>query len=199
MSTMTVRGEGIAETAATLRAMPEQIAKAQRRAIDRTVRHVASETRKGLAAVTGAKASAIKPRITGRMLRQEGLVWIGLNPLLPIHLADTVRQDSGGVTAGDRQYPGAFFESVYGGQKKVWIRLKSKHYDPETYPYKKRASGPIAPELRHRFPVVLARVPVDTDAVRALIGKEADNAGPYLQDLVESELRYVVTGSRSAA
>lgn len=191
MTTITISAAGLDEVKAQFAAMPKQVRLAQRRAIERTGKHVASAVRKSMAAAEGVKPGAVKRRASSRMLRDEvGLVWVGLDPLLPIHLTGSVSQDAGGVAAGPRYYRGAFYRKVYGGQRKVWIRLKSRHFDAETYPYKQRASGSVPAHLRHRFPVVLARVKLDTDAVRQAVRMEADAAGPYLIALLERELAF---------
>lgn len=190
MTTLNISSAGLAEAIAHFRAEPEQIRLATSRAIKRTATHTASEIRKGMAPAIGAKPAAIKKRVTSRMLRAQGIVWIGLNPLMPIHLAGSASQQPAGVKAGNRFYQGAFFKQVYGGEKKVWIRLRSKHYDAETYPYKSKSSGALPGQLRHRFPVVLAKVKVDTGDINTLIRGKATAAGPYLTDLVIRELNY---------
>jgi hypothetical protein len=190
MTTLNISSAGLNDVIAYFRAEPQQIRLATARAIKRTATHTANEVRKGMAPAIGAKPAVIKKRVTARMLRAEGLVWIGLNPLMPIHLAGSVSQQPAGVKAGNRFYQGAFFKQVYKGGDKVWIRLRSKHYDADTYPYKSRSSSAIPNALRHRFPVVLAKVQVDTSDVATLIRGQATAAGPYLTDLVRRELDY---------
>lgn len=93
-------------------------------------------------------------------------IWIGTQPVSPFSLGSVrpygVPRKSGGVKAGRRTYRGAFMASVYTGEQKVWIRLHSKHYSPELYPTLKRPGDRGWADLRGRFPLVRAAVPIDT-------------------------------------
>lgn len=165
-------------------------------AIDRTVnsamgkatRSATAAVKKGYARELGATAGAVnkKKRINSRIMRASGLIWIGLDPLLPTHLGGNVSQTATGVTAGNHSFVGAFHKAIYTQDKKVWIRLHSRHYDADLYPYKGRGSS--GGGHGKRFPVVLGRVKVDTDAIRNMINHEADQAGELLADLVAQEL-----------
>lgn len=175
---------------AQLRGVNNAIDVAVRGSVAKATRSAASRIRKGFAKELGATESAIKKkkRITARIMRANGLVWIGLQPLLPTHLGGTVSQSSTGVTVGNQSFVGAFHKAIYTQDKKVWIRLRSRHYDADLYPYKGRNTGSIDGKLNHRFPVVLGRVKVDIDAIRNMINHEADQAGELLAELVAQEL-----------
>jgi hypothetical protein len=190
MTTLNVSPVGFEELSATLAAKPEKLRLAKKRAITRTAKHLATQAKKALATTEGIKPAAVKNRAASKMLADTGLVWVGLNPMMPVHLAGGIRQDASGVTAGSRTYRGAFFRRVYGSERKVWIRIKSRHYDPDLYFHKPHGAQSVDKKLRHRFPVALASVKLDTDAVRRAIGMEATAAGPYLLDLLARELAY---------
>lgn len=189
---LTTRIVGLDDELGRLRAINAQIDRACRRAIGQATRGATAKIKKGMAKETGAAGKAVKNRVTARVMRDNGLVWIGLDPFLPTHLAGNVAQTSTGVTAGNRSFVGAFHAAIFTPEKKVWIRLHSRHYDADLYPYKPNHSGDIDDSLRSRFPVVLGRVKVDTAAVRDMINHEADQARELLADLVAQELGYAI-------
>lgn len=93
-------------------------------------------------------------------------VWIGTQPVSPFNLGTVgiygePGRPSSGVMVGRRKYKGAFLATIYTAQQKIWIRLHSKFYSPELYPTKRRSGDRGWTELRGRFPVVRAAVPVD--------------------------------------
>ncbi len=173
-----------------LRALGVELDRVASRAVARVTREAGATIRRRLADAVGAKESAIarKKRVTAKARREAGLIWIGLQPLLPTHLGGPVQQTETGVTVAGRTYIGAFHAAVYGPERKVWIRLRSRHYDADLYPYRPRAAGAIDAERRHRFPVVLGRVKVDTAAVRDMLEDETRTAQDRLSDLVAHEL-----------
>jgi hypothetical protein len=196
---LTVELHGLDAELGRFRGMNAEIDRVVRSGISQATRSAATAIRKGVAQELGATEGAIKKknRITYRIKRDHGLVWIGLEPLLPTHLGGNVTQTSSGVTAGNRSFVGAFHKAIYTQDKKVWIRLRSRHYDADLYPYKgRRDSGSIDSALRHRFPVVLGRVKVDIAAIRDLINHEADRCGELMADIVAQELGIAI-GSKS--
>ena len=190
--------QGGEAASAYLRGVNDAIDSAVRDSISKATRSATSRIRKGLAKSLGATEGAIKrkKRITSRIMRNHGLVWIGVQPLLPTHLGGKVTQSATGVSVGNHTFIGAFHKAIYTQDKKVWIRLRSRHYDADLYPYKGHDSGHLAGALSHRFPVVLGRVKVDTDAIRAMVDYEADQARELLADLVAQKLGAAIgTGS----
>lgn len=113
-------------------------------------------------------------------------IWIGTWSVSPFSIG-APSQNKFGVRVGRRSYRGAFLGQVYTGQNKVWIRLHSRHFDPELYPTRKRSGDRGLSDLRGRFPVVRAAVPIDgvISSILALQGKElaAEFATIYEQEL----------------
>lgn len=181
---------GLSAELGRFHAVNAEIDRVATRAVAQVTRAAGKAIKRGLATATGVNISALtkKKRVTARAQRAAGLVWIGLEPLLPTHLGGQVRQTATGVTAGNQSFVGAFHAAIFGSEKKVWIRLHSKHYDADLYPYRARRAGVIDADLRHRFPVVLGRVKVDTAAVRDMIADEERTARDQLADLVAQEL-----------
>jgi hypothetical protein len=193
---LTVELHGLDAELGRFRGMNAEIDRVVRSGISQATRSAATAIRKGVAQELGATEGAIKKknRITYRIKPGQGLVWIGMEPLLPTHLGGNVTQTASGVTAGNRSFVGAFHKAIYTQDKKVWIRLRSRHYDADLYPYKGRNSG--GGMRSNRFPVVLGRVKVDIEAIRNLINYEADQAGERLADIVAQELGIAI-GSKS--
>ena len=85
-------------------------------------------------------------------------VWFGLYSIDAHHIR-AGRQSKKGVRVGQHFFPGAFKQSIYTSDRKVWIRKSSKHYDPNMYPNRGgRAPSDFSENARGRFPVVKARV-----------------------------------------
>jgi len=120
-------------------------------------------------------------------------VWIGTQPVSPFDIG-SVRPygkswKTGGIKAGRRTYRGAFLASIYTGQQKVWIRLHSKHYSPELYPTKKRSGDRGWSELRGRFPVVRAAVPVDA-VLEQVVERDGEDILREFEKVFLQELNY---------
>lgn len=186
-----VNTHGLESIADDFLAAPEQIDAAGKRALRKTVNWLTAHTRKGIAAELGADHRKLRTRVTGRTFVHAGEVNIGLDRL-PAHLVGEIGYyNTKGVNVGERYFPGAFAAQIYTAEEKVWIRLHSKRYDAELYPYKARKfAGSTPAELRHRFPVVLATVPMDTPGVRRVIDEHATLAGDRLRTVYARELNY---------
>lgn len=116
-------------------------------------------------------------------------VWIGTWDVSPYSIG-TPAQNSRGVRVGQRSYPGAFLAKIY-GQQKVWIRLHSKHYAPDLYPTRYRPGDRGGSDLRGRFPVVRAAVPIDS-VMRDLLAKEGPDIATEFAKVFAQELNYQV-------
>ncbi len=190
-----VSTHGLAEIEAQFLAAPEQMESARQRALRKTVSFIGAQARREIAQAIGAKPKGLQTRVVPRVFQQSAEIRFGLNPI-PADLLGTPSQDAGGASVPGFTFPGAFVARIYktaGGaaQDRVWIRLHSKRFDADLYPYNPRKFKPTCPaELRHRFPVVLARVPLDTQAVRGIIAAQAEAAGLRLKVVLAQELNY---------
>lgn len=122
-------------------------------------------------------------------------VWIGTWAISPFSIGSVsaygVPGKSGGVRAGRRNYPGAFLASIYTGETKVWIRLHSKNYSPELYPTQYRPGDRGLGELRGRFPVIRAAVPIDA-VMREVLERDGDEIAREFEKIFARELNYQV-------
>ncbi len=123
-------------------------------------------------------------------------VWVGTWKISPFSIASP-RQREKGVSVGKRQYPGAFIAAIYSSQEKVWIRLRSPHYSPELYPVKQNSSGSFdEPELRGRFPVVRAAIPIDVH-VEAFFNEQESILADRFETVFEQKLSSFVQQGKS--
>lgn len=120
-------------------------------------------------------------------------IWIGTWPLSPFSVGAPsvygLPGKSGGVKAGSRTYPGAFMSEIYTVQKKVWIRLHSPHYSADLYPTRYRPGDRGLGELRGRFPVVRAAVPID-DIFRSVVIDRGKDFSADFEKIFFGELNF---------
>lgn len=123
-------------------------------------------------------------------------IWVGTWDVSPLSIGAPsvygIPGISGGVRVGRRSYRGAFMGEIYSGTTKVWIRLHSPHYSPELYPTNTRPGDRGASELRGRFPVVRAAVPID-GVIRDIIEKDGEEMAQEFVTVFAQELNYQVT------
>lgn len=196
MTTLVISTAGLTDVIQRFNALPAQISNAKRRAISKTAKYVSTQAGREMAGSLGVAQKALKKRIASRLAGSksdpQGLIWFGLNPI-DAQLAGAARQTKSGVSQKGRSWPGAFMASIYSGEQKIWIRLHSKHYDSELYPYGKgKGRGAIDAAMSGRFPVVKARIPIDTPATRAIIAAMADKAKFRLAEVMGQELNYEI-------
>lgn len=193
MSDIVVTTQGLESVIGRFRAVPGQIAAAKKRALAKTVKSIGASAAKDMAASVGVAQKAIKRRIATRTTASTGLVWFGLKRI-DAQLAGKASQNKRGARAGRHDFPGAFVKAIYTAEQKIWIRLASRQYDPEIYPYKKRAVsyGELPAGLSGRFPVVKATLAIDTPATRAVIAAQAKRAQALLAEKLGQELNYEV-------
>lgn len=115
-------------------------------------------------------------------------VWIGTWNISPYGIG-TPRQLGSGVRVGQRSFPGAFLGKIYSSTEKVWIRLHSQHYSPDLYPTKYRPGDRGVSELRGRFPVVRAAVPID-GVMQDLIDTLGDDYAKEFETIFIREMNY---------
>ena len=175
--------------------VPKAAAKAQRRAINKTLRwlrgKIASDVGKQeKIAVRAVRQRLITYPVKGGSMR--GKLWFGINPL-EASRAGRARQTKAGVSVAGRRYQGAFYKKVYGNQADVWIRTASKHFNPADYPDSQvtsqtGASSGFVGENSDRFP--LAKAKISLDAVRPHFDAWSRKADERLMDVLKQEMNF---------
>jgi hypothetical protein len=144
------------------------------RAIRDTQRFARTLVKRDIAKNLGVPQKAINkrlvtPKISNRDI--EGKVWAGTWDISPFALGTPSQSEQGVRGIPKRNYKGAFLARVFSqelGVGNIWIRLKSRHFDPKLYPYDKRKNrGSVPDELKHRFPVVKASIPAEEAMTKA--------------------------------
>lgn len=121
---------------------------------------------------------------------EEMKVWIG-TWAVSLFSAGQPKQNKVGVSVGRLRYPGAFISRIYSANEQVWIRLHSKHYNPELYPTRHRPGDRGLEELRGRFPVVRAAIKIDAIVARVL-EREGEGFRQKFMQIFAHELNYQV-------
>ena len=175
--------------------VPKAAAKAQRRAINKTLRwlrgKIASDVGKQeKIAVRAVRQRLITYPVKGGSMR--GKLWFGINPLKASR-AGRARQTKAGVSVAGRRYQGAFYKKVYGNQADVWIRTASKHFNPADYPDSQvtsqtGASSGFVGENSDRFP--LAKAKISLDAVRPHFDAWSRKADERLMHVLKQEMNF---------
>ena len=175
--------------------VPKAAAKAQRRAINKTLRwlrgKIASDVGKQeKIAVRAVRQRLITYPVKGGSMR--GKLWFGINPL-EASRAGRARQTKAGVSVAGRRYQGAFYKKVYGNQADVWIRTASKHFNPADYPDSQvtsqtGASSGFVGENSDRFP--LAKAKISLDAVRPHFDAWSRKADERLMHVLKQEMNF---------
>lgn len=131
----------LAIIAAELEAIPEQVEKAMRSAINRTVKWMQTRARRALMDELNIPSKVIRARLRYALYNIEsgrGRVWFGLDPVSVMRLSP--RQTKTGVTARGEQYQHAFIARGRNGNKHVFIRT-GKGRKPLEAVYKDLATG----------------------------------------------------------
>jgi len=176
-------------------AVPKAAAKAQRRAINKTLGWLRTHIARAVGRQEKIAVRAVRQRlrsypVDGGAMR--GKLWFGINPL-EASRAGRARQNKGGVSVAGRRYRGAFYKKVYGNQADIWIRTASKHFDKADYPdseitsRKGPSSGWIA-ENTDRYP--LAKAKISLEAVRPHFEAWSRKANERLMQILKQEMNF---------
>lgn len=171
---ITVSTEGLEEVIASFGALPAQIARAEKRAVNKVTRWLAKGALKDIAASVGVAQKILDDRVRrldhGYNGLAAGLVWFGLNPVaITKRRFGTLTQTPAGAKAGRLSFDGAFV-----------ARMPSGHI------------GAFRRRGRARLPIDHESLPLDSTAHRAMIDAWANRAEARLETVMGQELNYEV-------
>lgn len=184
-------------------ATAEQIEKARMSTMRKMGKRIETMVKRHAAKELRIPQKSIENRFFSESLKpgdEELKVWIGTWNVSPFAIGAPsvygIPGKSGGVRVGKyRNYPGAFMAKIYTARAQVWIRLHSPHYSADLYPTRYRPGDRGLGELRGRFPVVRAAVPIDDTIRSVLVAHEKDLAADFGK-IFAGELNYFVNVRR---
>lgn len=177
--------------------VPKAAAAAQRRAINKTLRWLATQIARAVGRQERIAVAAVRQRLRAYPVSggaNSGKLWFGLNAMEASRIGRP-RQSRSGVSVAGRRFQGAFFKKVYGNSADVWIRTASKHFDASDYPDSDvsgaggASSGWIA-EHGSRFP--LAKAKVSLEQARPHFESWIRKADEHLVHVLQQELNFEV-------
>ncbi|MCX4217975.1 hypothetical protein MKZ87_10055 [Pseudomonas sp. MCal1] len=177
--------------------LPKAAANAQRRAINKTLRWLATHIARAVGRQERIAVAAVRQRLRAYPVSggaNSGKLWFGLNAMEASRIGRP-RQSRSGVSVAGRRFQGAFFKKVYGNSADVWIRTASKHFDASDYPDSDvsgaggASSGWIA-EHGSRFP--LAKAKVSLEQARPHFESWIRKADEQLVHVLQQELNFEV-------
>jgi len=175
--------------------VPKAAAAAQRRAINKTLRWLATHIARAVGRQERIAVAAVRQRLRAYPVSggaNSGKLWFGLNAMEASRIGRP-RQSRSGVSVAGRRFQGAFFKKVYGNSADVWIRTASKHFDANDYPDSEvsgaggASSGWIA-EHGSRFP--LAKAKVSLEQARPHFESWIRKADEQLLHVLQQELNF---------
>jgi len=177
--------------------LPKAAANAQRRAINKTLRWLATQIARAVGRQERIAVAAVRQRLRAYPVSggaNSGKLWFGLNAMEASRIGRP-RQSRSGVSVAGRRFQGAFFKKVYGNSADVWIRTGSKHFRASDYPDSDvsgavgASSGWIA-EHDNRFP--LAKAKVSLEQARPHFESWVRKADEHLMHVLQQELNFEV-------
>ncbi len=177
--------------------VPKAAANAQRRAINKTLRWLATQIARAVGRQERIAVAAVRQRLRAYPVSggaNSGKLWFGLNAMEASRIGRP-RQSRTGVSVAGRRFQGAFFKKVYGNSADVWIRTGSKHFRASDYPDSDvsgaagASSGWIA-EHDNRFP--LAKAKVSLEQARPHFESWVRQADEHLVHVLQQELNFEV-------
>ncbi|MHB2246434.1 hypothetical protein ACX64O_06085 [Pseudomonas fitomaticsae] len=175
--------------------VPKAAAAAQRRAINKNLRWLATHIARAVGRQERIAVAAVRHRLRAYPVSggaNSGKLWFGLNAMEASRIGRP-RQSRSGVSVAGRRFQGAFFKKVYGNSADVWIRTASKHFNASDYPDSDvsgaggASSGWIA-EHGSRFP--LAKAKVSLEQARSHFESWIRKADEQLVHVLQQELNF---------
>jgi len=144
----------------------QQVAIARTRAIRDTLKSVRAKIKKDAAAALKVPQKVLTPRMFISKIKNgeaKGKLWAGTWYISPYAVGKPNQGKTGVTGIRGRRYRGAFLQTIYGSKENIWIRQGSKHFDAALYPGHrgKPRANTLPSELRGRFPVVKAAIPIE--------------------------------------
>jgi len=177
--------------------VPKAASNAQRRAINKTLRWLATHIARAVGWQERIAVAAVRQRLRAYPVSggaNSGKLWFGLNAMEASRIG-RARQTRSGVSVAGRRFQGAFHKRVYGSSADVWIRVGSKHFKSADYPDSDvsaaggASSGWIA-EHDNRFP--LAKAKVSLEQARPHFDSWVRKADEHLVHVLQQELNFEV-------
>jgi len=177
--------------------VPKAASNAQRRAINKTLRWLATHIARAVGRQERIAVAAVRQRLRTYPVSggaNSGKLWFGLNAMEASRIG-RARQTRSGVSVAGRRFQGAFHKRVYGSSADVWIRVGSKHFKSSDYPDSDvsaasgASSGWIA-EHDNRFP--LAKAKVSLEQARPHFDSWVRKADEHLVHVLQQELNFEV-------
>lgn len=177
--------------------VPKAASNAMRRAINKTLRWLATHVARAVGRQERIAVAAVRQRLRTYPVSvgaNSGKLWFGLNAMEASRIG-RARQTQSGVSVAGRRFQGAFHKRVYGSSADVWIRIGSKHFNPADYPNSEvsaasgASSGWIA-ENDNRFP--LAKAKVSLEQARPHFDSWVRKADEHLVHVLQQELNFEV-------
>lgn len=176
--------------------VPKAAAAAQRRAINKTLRWLATHIARAVGRQERIAVAAVRQRLRAYPVSggaTSGKLWFGLNAMEASRIGRP-RQSRSGVSVAGRRFQGAFFKKVYGNSADVWIRTASKHFNASDYPDSDVSAGGVSSgwiaEHGSRFP--LAKVKVSLEQARPHFESWIRKADEHLVHVLQQELNFEV-------
>lgn len=176
--------------------MEKQVAKAIERALKKTGRWLRTHTLRFLSKEVSIKQAALKNRFILDYDKNTKTVnlWIGLLAIAADTLG-SVSQNAEGAKAGAYQFDGAFYQKVYGDDKRVYIRASRNRvmqHDVVRQNRKLPSYRPVRdPRLIGRFPVQAVGVAIEDQASQIVLRLE-QQVNKRFGEILKQELNYAI-------
>jgi hypothetical protein len=122
----------------------------------------------------------------------EGKLWAGTWDISPFKIKAPRQTKRGVGSIAGRKYTGAWIGAVYGKPESIWIRKRSKYYTPDLYPQKrKKGTGSVPDELKHRFPVVKAAIPIE-DIMEKVFDRDDKDIRKRFEDRLQAQINFAL-------
>ena len=179
-------------------ALGSRVDVAVKRAMRKTHRWLRTHSAREIGKALGIKQATLKSRFLIDQYSKGGssylTLWVGLQPVAADQLGGTARQNRRGVRTRGRQFDGAFYQTVYGSEKRVWIRTSRNRREGHTTVanrpgQKNKHPSTFISRNRDRFPVQLVGVDIEEVALPILQRYEQRTAARF-REILQAELNY---------
>jgi hypothetical protein len=171
------------------------VQKAGTRAIKSTLLYIQGLVKKDAAAELNVPQKALTKRMFISNIKngdQQGRFWAGTWNVSPFVFGPPIQASQGVFDARGMQYAGAFIKRIF-GYENIWIRLRSKFYDPNLYPghRNKPATNTLPRELNSKFPVAKASIEI-IDAIEKVFRQDEENIRYEFDKRLRAEVNFAL-------